>query len=135
MKNQLLFIVLLTSSIIFTNCKAKVEVDPDNASQIVGTYKMSVYNTDKANNSNPVAGNNLVVTEIDKNNVNVLIHYADPKASDVVLNKMLISTTGGIYNLSQTFSNANATGKVSGTTMTLDVKYSDNTYVHIVASK
>jgi hypothetical protein len=129
--------ICLLSAIVFSGCNAAV--DPDNASAITGTYAMTVYNTQAGNTNNPPSGNNLVVTKVDKNNVKVVIDYADPSSTDVVLDKMAITKNGSTYKLSESFSNATSSGTVSGNNFTFDLTYTSGTYnghyVHIEAVK
>jgi hypothetical protein len=134
---KLILSICLLSAIVFSGCNAAV--DPDNASAITGTYAMTTYNTytyssnQTLNNSNPPSGNNLIVTKVDKNNVKVVIDYANNSSADVTLDKMTITKSGSTYKLAQSFSNASSSGSITGNTFTLDVNYTNNDYVHIVA--
>jgi len=127
-----LFSVCILSSIIFSGCKNAV--DPDNASAIAGTYKMTVYNTDAASNSNPAPGNNVILSKIDKNTVKAVVVYSNT-SNTVTLDQIAITKSGSNYNLSKSYSNASASGSVSGSTLQLNVNYTNGTYAHITAVK
>ena len=127
-----LFSACLLSSIVFSGCNSAV--DPDNASAIAGTYRMTVYNTDAANNSNPAPGNNVVLTKIDKNTVKATVVYSNT-SNTVVLDKIDITKSGSAYNLSKNYSNATASGNVTGSTLQLNVNYTNGTYAHVTAVK
>ncbi|HSY62904.1 MAG TPA: hypothetical protein VK796_13560 [Cytophaga sp.] len=130
---KLIFSICLLSAIVFSGCNGAV--DPDNASAITATYAMTTYNTQAGNNSNPPSGNNLIVTKVDKNNVKVVIAYASNPSADVTLDKMAITKNGSTYNLAESFTNASSSGSVTGNTITLDVNYTNNNYVHIIGVK
>lgn len=132
-----LFSACVLSSIIFSNCTGSI--NPDNASAITGTYRMTVYNTQAGNNNNPASGNNMVVTKVDKNTVKVVIDYANPSSTDVILDKMVITKNGSVYNLAQSFNNATSSGNVNGSTLTLNMTYTsgptNGNWVHIESVK
>jgi len=100
---------------------------------------MKVYNTKTSTNNNPAPNNNMVVTKVDKNTVKVVMDYADPTATDVVMDKMAITKNGSVCNVAQTFSNATSSGNFNGTTFTFDLTYTsgptNGDYVHVVAVK
>lgn len=129
-----LFSACILSSIVFASCTGKAEVDPDNASAITGTYKMTKYVTKVETNNNPASGNNIVVTKIDKNTVKGQIVYSDG-SKPVDANSLAITKSGSNYNLSKTYTNASANGSVSGNTLQLNINYDDGSYVQITAVK
>jgi len=136
LKNSI-FIFIIISSIVFAGCNGKTEVDPDNASAITGTYKMTKYVTNTSTTNNPASGNNVILTKIDKNSVKAQVVYSDGSPS-VDLNNLAITKSGSNYSLAKTYSNASASGTASGTsttTLQLNINYNDGTYVHITAVK
>jgi hypothetical protein len=129
-----LFSACILSSIVFASCTGKAEVDPDNASAITGTYKITKYVTEVATNNNPASGNNVVVTKIDKNTVKGQIVYSDG-SKPVDANSLAITKSGSNYSLAKTYSNASANGSVSGNTLKLNINYDNGSYVQITAVK
>lgn len=123
----------ILASIVFTSC-SKAEEDPDNASAITGTYRMTRYVTGSGTTSNPAAGNNVILTKIDKNTVKGKIEYSDGSPS-VDVNDLAITKSGSNYSLAKTYSNASASGTVTGSTLQLNINYTNGSYVQITAVK
>lgn len=131
-----LFSACILSSIIFSSCsgKADVAVDPDNASAITGTYKMTKYVTETSTSNNPASGNNVILTKIDKNNVKAVVVYSNT-TNTVDLDNIAITKSGSNYSLAKTYSNASVSGTVTGSTLQLNVNYTNGTYALITAVK
>lgn len=126
----------ILSSIVFVSCTGKAEVDPDNASAITGTYRMTRYVTNTSTTNNPASGNNVVLTKIDKNTVKAVVYYSNT-TNTVELTNIVITKSGSNYSLAKTYSNATVNGTVSGSSLQLNVNYTDGTgdYAQITAVK
>jgi hypothetical protein len=114
--------------IICISCKNAL--GPDNARHIAGTYSITM----NSNQSNTY-GDYLVVTKINKNNVKVVINYANSSSTDIVLDKMSITKNGSVYDVDQLFSNFSSSGNINGNTFTLNLNYVNGSYLQVIAVK
>lgn len=127
--------ILLSTGILalsLFSCKT-TEVNPDNATPTVGTYAIKVYNTDVENNSNVPAGNNIVITKVDNNTVNVDIRYAD--GDNYLTTGVAVSKSGSDYKLAKTYTDGTGSGLVSGNTVTWNILRKNGDYTNVTAKK
>ncbi len=118
MKIKTLFFLAFT--LVYVSSCTVEEVDPDLASQIVGSYQMLTYVT-HAGASTPSANDKIVINKIDDVHADVLIDYSSSSSNDVELSNVSIVKSGNKYLLDRSFDNAEASGEVIGDSLTLNV--------------
>ncbi len=133
MKKTLWGFVSLLTALLFSSCTVE-STDPDYASVITGTYKMTSYVT-KSGSSTPSANDNMVIERKSDKKAIVTIDYATGEDNDVEADDVSIVKTGDDYNLTQSFTNAELKATVSGTILTYRLDYNDGSYVIISATK
>ncbi len=125
-KITILGIMLLWSFII--GCD--VDISDDNlAEDAVGRY--AIIGIDSSQGViNPSGNDDIVITRVNDNTVDVIIDYADASASDITLDNVALSNaSNGDIDLDKTFSNATVTGYVNGPELRLRLDYTNGDFI------
>ena len=139
---KLLFALPLMAILFFSSCTVEDEVDPNIASQIVGTYSMTDYKyhtstEDISLKGTAVSQNTITISRVDDTHVNVVTNYPDsPKSNDSDSN-VLVETSGEDFKLSKNYTNSTVKGTLSTSLRTIayDVDYTNGDYVYLKGEK